>query len=173
MTQNSAWLSHSPKNRMWRPLVHRVELRYNPKKQRRPRARFRCIPILPSRCSSRRKTRLERRQQRAWRDWPQTAGCGSRQPNERFAPQGFAASISVQRPRHAARAQSPPMIKFPLQIDIFVRKDGQLQRVEKLSLPKPGPYPIGRLSENPIRLDDRQVSREHAILEVGEEGIEV
>ena len=34
------------------------------------------------------------------------------------------------------------MIKFPVLIDIVVRKDGRSERVKQLSLPEPGEYGI-------------------------------
>ena len=65
------------------------------------------------------------------------------------------------------------MIKFPVQLDIFRRQDGRLQRVEHLSLPEPGYYAIGRLPDNEIQLEARQVSREHALIQVSREGMKV
>src|SRR5262245_53286277 len=65
------------------------------------------------------------------------------------------------------------MIKFPVRIDIFRRENGTLTKVEHLSLPEPGYYAIGRLPDNEIRLDAKQVSREHAFLAVGRDTLQV
>src|SRR5262249_54387453 len=65
------------------------------------------------------------------------------------------------------------MVKLPVQIDILIRKDGRLQRVEHLSLTGRGEYGIGRLPENEIRLEAGQVSRNHAYLVVGEDRLEI
>jgi len=65
------------------------------------------------------------------------------------------------------------MAKFPVQIDVCVRRNGRLQEVERLSLPEPGYYSIGRTSESGIQLDADVVSREHAFLVVQATGLEV
>ena len=65
------------------------------------------------------------------------------------------------------------MAKFPVQIDVCVRRNGRLQEVERLSLPEPGYYSIGRTPESEIQLDSDGVSREHAFLVVQATGLEV
>src|SRR5215510_5156183 len=65
------------------------------------------------------------------------------------------------------------MVQFPVAIDVFRRVDGRRERLERLTLPEAGRYPIGRLSENAIQLDAGQVSRVHAMLVVSKDGLEI
>src|SRR5262245_8081067 len=65
------------------------------------------------------------------------------------------------------------MAKFPVQIDVCVRQNGEFKEIERLSLPEPGYYSIGRTSESDIQLAADVVSREHAFLAVHATGREV
>src|SRR5262245_5986163 len=65
------------------------------------------------------------------------------------------------------------MIEFPVLIDVYRRESGRLQRVEHLSLSRPGNYAIGRLSDSEIQLDAQPVSREHAFLALSRDGMRI
>ena len=65
------------------------------------------------------------------------------------------------------------MITFPVLIDIYARRGSRLALLDRLSLPMPGFYAIGRQAESEIRLDAESVSREHAFLAVRAAGLEV
>lgn len=63
------------------------------------------------------------------------------------------------------------MLKFPVLLDIYQRGEGPLKRVERISLPEPGDYAIGRTDENQLVLDTPEVSKRHAWLLVRDDGI--
>ncbi len=65
------------------------------------------------------------------------------------------------------------MVKFPILLDIYQRGEGPLKRVERISLPEPGDYAIGRNADNQIVLETPEVSKHHAWMLVREDGIAV
>jgi pSer/pThr/pTyr-binding forkhead associated (FHA) protein len=66
------------------------------------------------------------------------------------------------------------MITFPVILRIYLRApDGTTKPIERLSVEIPGTYSIGRSDENDIVFDAQQVSRQHALLMVDAEGLEI